>query len=118
MDRLVVLICGDRNWNNRASIVKRLKLLPAGTLIIHGGARGADSLAGEEALKMGFEVQVFPAEWDKYGLAAGPKRNIQMLDQNPHLVIAFHPNLTKSRGTAHTVREARKRQIKVHLVTI
>ena len=117
MGRLTVLICGDRNWASRTSIIKRLKQLPLDTLIIHGGARGADSIAGEEALKLGFEVQVFPAEWDKYGLAAGPKRNIQMLDQNPQLVIAFHPNLTQSRGTAHTVREARKRQIKVHLVT-
>lgn len=117
MGRLVVLVCGDRHWSNRAAIIKRLKQLPLDTLILHGGASGADSIAGEEALKLGLEVKVFPANWDKYGRAAGPIRNIEMLDQNPQLVIAFHPNLTQSRGTAHTVREARKRQIKVHLVT-
>ena len=117
MGPLVVLVCGDRNWANRTSIANCLKLLPRGTTIIHGGARGADSIAGEEAKKLGLAVEIFPAEWDKYGTAAGPIRNIKMLDRNPHLVIAFHPDLAKSRGTAHTVREARKRQIKVHLVT-
>lgn len=114
---LVVLVCGDRNWTNRASITKRLKSLPKSTLILHGGARGADTIAGEEAAKLGLKVEVFPAEWDKYGPAAGPIRNVKMLDRKPNLVIAFHPDLAKSRGTAHTVREARKRQIKVHLVT-
>lgn len=117
MDPLVILVCGDRNWANRASIAKCLKALPLDTIILHGGARGADSIAGEEASKLGLKVEVFPAEWDKYGPAAGPIRNIKMLDRNPHLVMAFHPDLAKSRGTAHTVREARKRQIKVYLVT-
>jgi hypothetical protein len=114
---IVVLVCGDRHWTNRISIAKRLKQLPANTLILHGGARGADMLAGEEATKLGLKVEVFPAEWEKYGQAAGPVRNVKMLDMNPHLVIAFHSDLAKSRGTAHTVREARKRQIRVHLVT-
>lgn len=113
---IIVLVCGDRNWTNREAIFRVLSLLPPDTTILHGGCRGADNMAGEIAIELGMKVEIFPADWDRYGPAAGPIRNIQMLDKNPKLVIALHENLAKSKGTAHTVREARKRNIKVHIV--
>lgn len=82
---------------------------------MHGGAKGADSLAGLVARQLGFKVEVYPANWKKYGRAAGPVRNNQMLDTDPDVVLAFHPNLKESKGTAHCVREARKRSIEVKL---
>lgn len=42
------------------------------TQLIHGAARGADSLAGEWASGKGVEVRAFPAEWDRYGKRAAP----------------------------------------------
>ena len=55
-----------------------------------------------------------PAEWDKYGRSAGPIRNIQMLDMKPVLVLAFY-NKVESKGTSHTVTEAKKRRIPVKI---
>lgn len=111
-----VLICGDRNWHDRARIARAIAKLPVGTEVIHGAARGADQIAGEEAKKLGFTVREFPADWSK-GRSAGPIRNRQMLDEKPDFVLAFHPDIKSSKGTADTVREATRRGIKVLVIS-
>lgn len=111
-----VLVCGDRNWTDQAAIYKRLALLDMSTTIIHGAARGADRIAGDAAERLGLPVIAVPAEWELHGKSAGPIRNRKMLDMEPELVIAFHSDLSKSRGTADTVREARKRGIPVEII--
>ena len=114
-----VLICGDRNWSDRGTIRSWLsKLQDLGfDTVIEGEARGADSIAREEAEQMGFEVLKFPADWSTYGRAAGPIRNRQMLDQSPELVLAFHGNISASRGTKDTLNEAERRGIETMLVS-
>lgn len=114
---MLVLICGDRNWTDRQKVAARLAALPDGATIIHGACRGADRISGEESLRRGFSVKEFPADWEKYGKSAGPIRNDTMLVQKPDLVIAFHPNLAESKGTADTVRKARLQGIPVEVIT-
>ena len=46
--------------------------------IVSGGARGADALAEKYAKEKGYKLHIFPADWDRYGKYAGPKRNRQM----------------------------------------
>lgn len=48
--------------------------------IANGMARGVDTDAYTIAKKAGVDIFEFPAELDKYGKAAGPMRNRQMLD--------------------------------------
>lgn len=119
-----VLFCGDREWGRRESQQKSwrevhaveawlLKLRQHTDVIVHGGARGADTVAGELAAGMGFEVEVFTAEWGKFGRAAGPRRNAAMLKSGVDLVVAFHPDLRRSKGTADMVRQARKAGVRV-----
>lgn len=108
---MIVLVCGSRNWTNTSAVHRELVKLPPGTKIIHGGARGADRIAGVTAAKLGLSVKVFWANWDEYGRAAGFIRNKQMIDETPDLVIAFTENLATSRGTADTVRRARSKEI-------
>ncbi|KKK86431.1 hypothetical protein LCGC14_2763330, partial [marine sediment metagenome] len=76
-----VLICGSRTYKNAAAIAEVVHGLPTGTVVIHGAARGADSLADLYARQNGLETEVYPADWDKYGKGAGPVRNKQMLDE-------------------------------------
>lgn len=102
-----VLVCGDRAWTAREMIREVLEQARP-TLVIHGGARGADTLAGEVAEEMDLPVKVFPADWKRYGKAAGVLRNQQMLDEGqPDLVLAFHTDLTCSKGTLDMVRRAK-----------
>lgn len=114
---MLVLVCGDRNWTDRKKVADRLAILPQDTIVIHGACRGADQIAGEEAKKLGFIVHEFPADWSKYGKMAGPVRNSQMLAEKPDLVLAFHPNLNESKGTADTVRKARVARMTVEVIT-
>jgi len=107
-----VLVCGSRKWNDRNAISKVIEHLVPGTQVIAGDATGADYIAielTENRIDLP-EPKEFKADWDSYGLAAGPRRNIEMLEDKPDIVYAFPDN--NSKGTWHTVREARKRGIK------
>lgn len=82
------------------------------TMVIHGGARGADKLAGEVAKELGIEVVVFPANWELYGKRAGYVRNQLMLDAGkPSLVLAFP--IGESRGTRMMIDIATRAGVKV-----
>lgn len=113
-----VLVCGDRNWVEYDKIRRRLELLPKeDTIIIHGAARGADTIAGIVGYQLNFKVKQFTAQWLKYGKAAGAIRNKEMLDQKPDLVIAFHSNLDQSKGTKNCINEAKRRGIPVEIIS-
>lgn len=109
-----VLVCGSRDWTDHEKIRIRLAELPRGTLVLHGGARGADRIAGTVAASLGLAVNEYPADWRGFGRSAGYRRNLAMLGQEPDLVLAFW--LDGSTGTGHTVREARKRRIPVEVI--
>ena len=111
-----VLVCGDRNWTDKDKIRKRLQDIPRHMEIIVGGARGADRIAEDVAVQLGFSVNIYYAQWDKFGRSAGPIRNREMLDQKPDLVIAFHSNISESKGTRDCVMEAQKRGIPTEII--
>ncbi len=85
---------------------------------VHGGCpTGADAIAAHWAFRRDDVCcEVFPADWDAHGRAAGPIRNKQMIDSldpgNPgHLVVAAWDG--QSRGTASTIKFARDAGIPV-----
>lgn len=59
--------------------------------------------------------EIHPAEWEKFGKGAGPKRNAEMTGQGADLCLAFlyEPRGIKSAGTRGTMREAEFHGIKV-----
>lgn len=116
-----VLICGDRNWDDAHAIsliIRGLRAGPYEPVIIEGAARGADSLAGRSAGRMGLAHESYPAKWDEHGRAAGPIRNQQMLTEGkPEVVFAFHDDIASSRGTRDMCERARKAGIPVYVVS-
>ena len=85
-----VLFCGGRTYDDADSIVKVVALLDRSRVtVLHGGASGLDTLVDVNARMLGYDVEVFPAEWSKHGRAAGPIRNQYMLDSNVDIVFAF-----------------------------
>lgn len=110
-----VLVCGSRSWDNEAAVRVRLGALPEGSSVIHGGARGADIAAYWACLALDIPAYTRLPDWKTHGKRAGILRNLAMLDERPDLVIAFWDG--KSRGTLHTVTEARKRGIPVEVIT-
>ena len=113
-----ILVTGDRNWTDRATIYRVLepyKLMDEVTLI-EGEADGADTIAKETAEHFGWEVDPYKAEWTVYGRAAGPIRNKKMVEQNPDIVFAFHPDIHNSKGTKSCVRMAKDFGLPVILI--
>lgn len=77
-----VLVCGGRDFKDREAVFEVLQVLhwvygPA-LRVMHGAARGADSLAGGVARQLGVPEKGFPADWEMHGKGAGPIRNRHM----------------------------------------
>ena len=118
--RLVILVTGDREWRSPKQIriiYRELAVFPKGSILVHGAARGVDSLAGEIGKELGFEIRAYPADWEQYGRAAGPIRNRLMLkEQKPDIVIAFHHRIDESKGTKDMIIVAGQSGVKTRLV--
>jgi hypothetical protein len=109
-----VLVCGGRNYSNERCCQRVLGDLQymhefKPMTIIHGGARGADNLAARWAYDNKVPVEVYSANWNLHGKAAGAIRNQEMLKTGIDLVIAF----PGGRGTAHMKTIARKAGVEV-----
>ena len=75
-------------------------------VIVSGGARGVDTIAVDTAKRLFMPYLIFPANWDKYGKPAGPRRNSQIVAVADYIV-AFWDG--QSSGTNNTVEKARKK---------
>ncbi|MCA1572481.1 MAG: DUF2493 domain-containing protein [Chloroflexi bacterium] len=106
-----VLVCGSRNLSEkrRREVIDALEYLWRRNplVIIHGAARGADSMASDWATERGCEQVEYPANWRQYGRKAGPIRNQQMLTEGkPDIVLAFPEK--DSVGTWDMVERSKK----------
>jgi len=110
MGEFRVIVCGGRDYDNEEFVWKVLDcLFKEGLVIIQGGARGADSFAKNWAENHDVENREFEADWNRYGRAAGHKRNTKMLEEDPHVVVAF----PGGPGTENMVNQAHARGVLV-----
>ena len=108
-----VLVCGGRDFVDHARVRAVLDHYHNDnpfSVVIHGAARGADTLAAEWADARSIRVLPFPADWDGHGRSAGHIRNAQMLREGkPDVVIAF----PGGRGTANMIDQAERAGVPV-----
>lgn len=76
----IIFVCGGRDYDDYETVkyVLNTIVLKRGlppTVVVHGDATGADLLGKLWAIEFGFKHDPYPAEWNKYGKAAGPIRN-------------------------------------------
>ncbi len=118
-----VLVCGSRMFaldgDGKRIVRDRLDAIYEAAdspdfHVVTGGANGPDEWAREWAVQGGIDHTVLYAQWEDYGKRAGIIRNVAMLNTNPGLVLAFWDG--ESKGTKHTIDEARKRGIEVEVV--
>lgn len=116
-----IIICGCRDYSDNAEFTRFVdeciaeKSEDAKIVILSGHCRGVDAMAEEYARKKGFELRVYPAEWSKYGRAAGPKRNMQMA-MDADEVVAFWDG--SSKGTKNMIDLAKKQNKRVYIKLI
>lgn len=109
-----VIVCGSRKWHDRGRIASRLFDLPPDSIVVQGGAQGADRIAKQEAEKLGLVVEEHRAEWGSLGKRAGLIRNTLMASLGADLCIAFWDG--RSTGTAHMMEQAKAHGIPVEVV--
>lgn len=112
-----VIIAGTRHM--KQSIVAVMDAIQASRFVITevvSGCSGDIDWAGNFfACTNGIPVKRFPAEWKKYGRAAGPIRNQQMANYADALIAVWDG---KSRGTADMIERAKRKNLKVHILEI
>jgi hypothetical protein len=121
MSRHYVAVTGGRDYDDAEwvdEIFRVLSLLYGASLrLIHGGAHGADSLAGDAAARYGVRVKVFPADWSQYGKSAGHRRNAEMAAFLQQMVADGHTAqciaFDGGAGTSGMMAECERRQISV-----
>jgi hypothetical protein len=111
-----VVVSGSRDWQILSPILDRLAKLPKLSTVITGGAEGVDKMAAVAAKTLGHDLIEIHANWKGRGKPAGPFRNARMLDMKPDLLLAFHEDFEKSKGTKDCIRQAKDRGIPVELI--
>jgi YspA, cpYpsA-related SLOG family len=105
-----ILITGSRRWSYVSYLISFLDGLVSDyglpMTIVHGDCpTGVDHIVSNW-LKTHREIieEAHPADWDRYGRAAGPIRNQEMADRGADLCFGFP--LGESRGTRDCMRRA------------
>jgi hypothetical protein len=107
-----IIATGGRAYKDAAYVNTVLSEIRP-TIICIGDARGLDKLVLEWAKAHSCPVKIYKAEWDKYGLAAGPLRNKKMIEENrdAEKLIAFPGGL----GTKNCIQQASRAGIAIVL---
>lgn len=118
-----IIIAGSREFDNYDFLKSNMDVLfscfgidkNAPIKIICGMCRGADTLGERFAKENNYAIKYFPADWDKYGKAAGVIRNEEMAkyaaeyedeDEDMGILVAIWDG--KSRGTKNMIENAEK----------
>ena len=99
-----VAVIGSRGFDNYELVKTALSPLKI-TLLVSGGAKGADSLGERYAKENNIETLIFKPDWEKHGKAAGMIRNTDIVN-NAETIIAFWDG--ESRGTKDSISKAEK----------
>jgi SLOG family YspA-like protein len=95
-DRMMyrILVTGSRDWEDRELFRFVLSAaaepyLPDVT-VVHGYClAGADAMADEWARAHSLQPERHPADWDRHGKSAGPRRNGEMVRLGADICLAF-----------------------------
>lgn len=111
-------IVGSRNFNNQEyfnNIIDQfIETNGVPSMIISGGASGADTLARNYAITRNIQLIEHMADWSK-GRGAGPERNTKIVN-DCDIMIAFPSN--ESKGTFDSIRKCQKMNKKVMIYYI
>lgn len=119
MENFKVIIAGSRGFSNYRLLKEqcnkylREKRKTCNIVVVSGHARGADTLGEKYAKEEGFDLEIYPAQWDKYGKSAGFRRNEQM-GNIADALIAFWDG--KSHGTKHMIDIMNEKNLQVKVV--
>jgi len=98
-------VVGSRDFDDYKKLEKELNKIEGITVIVSGGAKGADTLAREFAEKNDIKLTEFKPDYEQYGRGAPIRRNKKIVEYSDQ-IIAFWDG--ESRGTKNTIDIAEK----------
>lgn len=99
-----VAVIGGREFKDYDRVKRILDLYPI-TVIVSGGAKGADSLGEKYADEKNLKKEIYHPDWDLFGKSAGFLRNTTIIE-NCDMVVAFWDGASK--GTKDSLDKAQK----------
>ena len=108
---MLTIIAGSRNARERDVLyaLSQCSWRDQISSVISGKAHGADTYGEKYAEAHGIDVIKFPAEWDIYGLSAGPRRNKEMAENADALIAVWDGS---SRGTKSMLQYAQHYELR------
>ena len=99
-----IIVTGSRNYSNAFLVQKWLNRVVTRLhsdyheppVLIHGAAPGADTLAEEYWIRMGWPIEAYPTDWETHGSRAGYLRNKEMAESGADICVAFPQGESKS----------------------
>ena len=108
-----VIIAGGRDFKDYDLLCEAIEISGFEiTEVVSGGARGADYMGEWYARAHGIPVIRFPADWDKFGKAAGAIRNAQMTNHADALIAMWNGY---SKGTGDMIDKMRRKTYKIYV---
>jgi hypothetical protein len=111
-----VIIAGTRDFNDYELLKQKCDFYLSqkqGITIISGLCTGADTLGIRYAREHEYPYIGFPADWNKYGKSAGPKRNEQMANIADACIVFWNGT---SKGTLDMINRAKAHNIQLRIV--
>jgi hypothetical protein len=111
------IIAGSRNIEDYQELRRAIKHLtwPITEVVSGHATSGVDLLGERWAKRNDIPLTLFPANWERYGKAAGSIRNRQMAEYSQALLALWDG---KSPGTKDMIKQARQRNLKVRVYLI
>ena len=101
-----IAVIGSRNFTDQILLENELNTIKEKvTMVISGGASGADKLAEKWALDNNIPLEVYKPDWKTYGRAAGVVRN-KLIIESCDYCYAFWDK--KSKGTLYSINHCKK----------
>lgn len=105
-------VIGSRGFKDYDLVVKTLSKMDI-SLIVSGGAIGADTLGERYAKENNIETKIFLPDWKTHGKSAGFIRNTDIINES-EIIVAFWDGV--SRGTKDSIDKANKLEKQVIIV--
>lgn len=108
-----VIIAGSRDYDNYDGLLEAINDSAFEiSVVVSGGAKGADALGERYAIAMNKPLDIHKADWKAHGRGAGPVRNKKMAE-NADALIAIWDG--QSRGTKHMIDTATSKGLRVYV---
>lgn len=108
-----IAVVGSRRFNNYDLLKQVLDKHGKASLIISGGAKGADTLGQRYAKENGLIMHIRYPDYRRYGRKAPLVRNVLIALDCEEMIAFPMPN---SSGTWHVIRKAKQFHKKVYIV--